>query len=288
MARRARPDLPKMSLVALTLEPSENRTRQTSRTPWGYTPVTCVVSPVGLTTSSPTCMSSIRRKPVGVRTKASMAAPCRFPPPPSAGAASGARPQVDVDLLDRALLVAGELERQRPAPAVDHHPARLERPRATSLAAGAPAPRHGELEQEQLLEREPPPRVALVLLTVGEVDGGERRRAGRVAPPRRADERAAGRPTRTSAGTPSTRAPAAAAGSRPASPGAPARAPRCAPGASAPSSSCSVTQNWLRWRSLPCRRSWAPSPSWRASQGWLNQTATSGPLSSNTRASTRF
>ena len=31
-----------------------------------------------------------------------------------------------------------------------------------------------------------------------------------------------------------------------------------------------------------------PSPSWRAIQGWLNQTATSGPLSSNTRASTRL
>ena len=31
-----------------------------------------------------------------------------------------------------------------------------------------------------------------------------------------------------------------------------------------------------------------PSPSWRAIQGWLNQTATSGPLSSKTRASTRL
>ena len=31
-----------------------------------------------------------------------------------------------------------------------------------------------------------------------------------------------------------------------------------------------------------------PSPSWRAIQGWLNQTATTGPLASATRASTRL
>ncbi len=55
-----------------------------------------------------------------------------------------------------------------------------------------------------------------------------------------------------------------------------------------PISSCSVTQNWFRWRSLPCSSTIAPAPSWRATHGWLNHTATSGPVSSNTRASTRF
>ena len=84
--------------------------------------------------------------------------------------------EVGVDLLDRALLVTGELERERPAPAVHHHAARLQRPRAPSLAPGAPASRHGELEQEQLLEGEPPPGVALVLLADGEVNRLDRRR----------------------------------------------------------------------------------------------------------------
>ena len=77
--------------------------------------------------------------------------------------------EVRVDLLDRALLVARELERERPAPAVHHHPARLERPRAPALAPRAAAPRHSELEQEQLLEGEPAAGVALVLLAVREV-----------------------------------------------------------------------------------------------------------------------
>ena len=82
---------------------------------------------------------------------------------------------VRVDLLDRALLVARELERERPSPAVHHHAARLERPGAPPLAPGAPASRHGELQQEQLLEGEPTARVALVLLADREVhrlDGG--------------------------------------------------------------------------------------------------------------------
>ena len=84
--------------------------------------------------------------------------------------------EVRVDLLDRALLVARELERERPSPAVHHHAARLERPRAPPLAPGAPASRHGELEQEQLLEGEPTPRVALVLLADREVDRLDRGR----------------------------------------------------------------------------------------------------------------
>ena len=85
--------------------------------------------------------------------------------------------EVGVDLVDRPLLVAGELERQRPAPAVHHHAARVERPRPAALAPGPPAPRHRELEQEQLLEREAPPRVALVLLALREVDRLDRGRA---------------------------------------------------------------------------------------------------------------
>ncbi len=50
----------------------------------------------------------------------------------------------------------------------------------------------------------------------------------------------------------------------------------------------SVTQNSPRRLSLPWSSTAAPSPSWRAIQGWLNHTATAGPLSSNTRASTRL
>ena len=85
--------------------------------------------------------------------------------------------EVRVDLLDRLHLVAGELERQRPAPAVHHHAARRERPRLPPLAPRAPPPGHGELEQEQLLEGEPAASVALLLLGLRKVDGIEDRRA---------------------------------------------------------------------------------------------------------------
>ena len=51
-----------------TVDPSENTTRQVSRRPWGKTPVTTVISPVGLMTSSPTPMAPIRLKPLGVST----------------------------------------------------------------------------------------------------------------------------------------------------------------------------------------------------------------------------
>ena len=95
------------------------------------------------------------------------------------------RRQVLVDLAHRRLLVARELERQRPAPAVHHHAARGERPRRAALAPRAPAPRHGELEQEQLLEGEPAARPALVVLAVREVHRRERRgRSGSPSPTR--------------------------------------------------------------------------------------------------------
>ena len=81
-----------------------------------------------------------------------------------------------VDLLDRPLLVARELERERPTPAVHHYPAGFQRPRAPSLASRAPASGHGELEQEQLLEGEPAPRVALVLLADRKVNRLDRGR----------------------------------------------------------------------------------------------------------------
>ena len=81
--------------------------------------------------------------------------------------------KVGVDLRDGPHLVTGQLERQRRAPAVDDGAARLERARPPALAARAPAPRHRQLHQEELLEREPPASVTLVLLAIGEVGGGE-------------------------------------------------------------------------------------------------------------------
>ena len=71
----------------------------------------------------------------------------------------------------------GQLERERPAPAVHHDPARGQRARPATLPARAPAAGHGELQQEQLLEREPVARAALVLLAVREVRAGQRGRA---------------------------------------------------------------------------------------------------------------
>ena len=85
--------------------------------------------------------------------------------------------EVRVDLRQRALLVAGELEGQRPAPAVHHHAAGVERAGAARLAARAPPPGHRQLEQQKLLEGEPPPRSVLVLLAVREVGAGEGGRA---------------------------------------------------------------------------------------------------------------
>ena len=74
---------------------------------------------------------------------------------------------------DGARLVAGQLERQRPPPPVHHHSARRERARLPALAPRAPPPRHRELEQEQLLEREPAARLLLVVLALREVHGVE-------------------------------------------------------------------------------------------------------------------
>ena len=168
--------------------------------------------------------------------------------------------QVGVDLVDRAHLVAGELERQRPAPAVHHHAARRERPRAPALAPRAPPPRHRELEQEQLLEREPPPRVALLLLG--------RPGSGRPpAPPdaRRAPRRSAGARQRLGRASMSGRSLpdelAQALGRDPVRGGVdghePERVHRSARRCRA--ARALVTQNWLRWRSLPCRSRCAPS-----------------------------
>src|SRR5512132_4742318 len=64
-----------------TVDPSENTTLHTSRHPCGNTPVTTVISPVGLTTSSPTWISAIRLNPLGVRTSDSIG--CAFPLPTS-------------------------------------------------------------------------------------------------------------------------------------------------------------------------------------------------------------
>ena len=47
------------------------------------------------------------------------------------------------------------------------------------------------------------------------------------------------------------------------------------------------TQNLLPRFMRPCSSSRMPGASLSATQGWLNQTATSGPLSSLTRASVR-
>ena len=82
--------------------------------------------------------------------------------------------QVGVDLGHGPLLVAGELEGQRPAPPVDHHPARRQRARPPALAPGPAAAGHRELQQEELLEGEAPPCRLLVFLTVGEMHRRER------------------------------------------------------------------------------------------------------------------
>ena len=77
------------------------------------------------------------------------------------------------------LLVAGQLERQRPAPAVDHDPARGRAAARGARRGGAPAPRDGELEQEQLLEGQP---AARSLARPPRCPGSARRRARRRAP----------------------------------------------------------------------------------------------------------
>jgi hypothetical protein len=84
-------------------------------------------------------------------------------------------------MADSAITVAGQLERQRPPPPVHDHAARRERTRLPALAAGAPPPSHGELEQEQLLEGEPPARLLLVILALREVDRVDHRGALRQA-----------------------------------------------------------------------------------------------------------
>ena len=63
--------------------------------------------------------------------------------------------QVGVDLLDRAPLIAGELEGQRPKPALDQLAGRAEGDAWPVDLATLPASRERRLVQEELLEREP-------------------------------------------------------------------------------------------------------------------------------------
>ena len=82
--------------------------------------------------------------------------------------------QVGVDLGHRAHLVAGQLEGKRPAPAVHHHATGGERACTAALAARAAAADERELQQQELLERQPAPCAGLVLLAIREVRAGER------------------------------------------------------------------------------------------------------------------
>ena len=63
--------------------------------------------------------------------------------------------QVGVDLLDRAPLIAGELEGQRPEPALDQLAGRAEGDAWSVDLATLPASGERRLVQEELLEREP-------------------------------------------------------------------------------------------------------------------------------------
>ena len=115
--------------------------------------------------------------------------------------------EIAVDLGDGALLVRREGKRQRDAVATRQLARRAERRGHGVLV---PRPEHGELEREQLVEREPPPGQLGLLLRLGEVERRERvapqrelelrrervedvtrmrgeRRAGELAQPRRRD-----------------------------------------------------------------------------------------------------
>ena len=81
--------------------------------------------------------------------------------------------QVAVDLLTGARLVAGELEGKRLRPRVDELARRLKRRRPACLAARAAATGHSELEQEQLLERQPLAARGGLVLVVWEVGPGQ-------------------------------------------------------------------------------------------------------------------
>ena len=84
--------------------------------------------------------------------------------------------QVGVDLGHGPHLIAGQLEGKRPAPAVHRHPPGGQRPGPSLLPPGPPAPGHGQLEQQELLEGQPPASRRLVLRAVGKVRGRKRRR----------------------------------------------------------------------------------------------------------------
>ena len=89
--------------------------------------------------------------------------------------------EVRVDLLEGLPLVVRGLERERRSPGVHQLAGRLELRRRAALLARAPPARERQLEQQQLLEREPAARLVLVLLVplAREVKRRERRRATR-------------------------------------------------------------------------------------------------------------
>ncbi len=81
--------------------------------------------------------------------------------------------EIGVDLAHRLLLVRRERERKRRAVALDQLAGRAERRRERALAFRR-APRDAELEQQQLLEREPLPPGLRLVLGLGMVDDEER------------------------------------------------------------------------------------------------------------------
>ena len=191
--------------------------------------------------------------------------------------------EVRVDLARSPLLVAGQLERQRPAPAVDHHAARLERPRAPPSRRARLRPATASWSRNSSSKasrrRAPCSSSSLSGKCAAASAAGRSGSALRDAQPGgqrldRVEHRARGLATTSSRSLRGADALGGRVDRHEAD-----RVDRRL--AVARASSYSVTQNWLRWRSLPCSSTCVPSPSWRASQGWLNQTATSGPLSSN-------
>ena len=85
-----------------------------------------------------------------------------------------ARREIAVDRLDRRALVGCERERERGEPGTDQFAQRLEDRGRATLVPRALASEQRELQDQQLLEGEPPPRRLGLRLVLGEVDGGER------------------------------------------------------------------------------------------------------------------